>query len=104
MGWQNQLGKVVFHTIRDVQAGEELTISYIELAQAALERQAKTEALFQFCSSCESCSLQGDAGRDSDLCRARMDVLGRHLDDLSAGTIMDPSLHSAETGSEGINA
>ena len=58
-----------------VEAGTELTISYVDMVTAAASRQERREYLdkhFHFSCQCELCSLQGDQLAEDD--RIRLEV------------------------------
>ena len=58
--------------IKDIDKGEQLTISYIPLPQAFLDRKAQLLKQFNFKCECEFCSLQRKQGVDSMLMRQCM--------------------------------
>ena len=58
-----------------VEAGTELTISYVDMVTAAASRQERRDYLdkhFHFSCQCELCSLQGDQLAEDD--RIRLEV------------------------------
>ncbi|KAI3654820.1 hypothetical protein MP228_000200 [Amoeboaphelidium protococcarum] len=59
----------VFYANRRIWAGEELTISYIDIRKSRAERQQELKDVFLFECSCQRCAM-GTAGSDSD-CRPR---------------------------------
>eukprot|EP00931_Biecheleriopsis_adriatica_P076283 TRINITY_DN50001_c0_g1_i1.p1 TRINITY_DN50001_c0_g1~~TRINITY_DN50001_c0_g1_i1.p1 ORF type:complete len:502 (+),score=106.40 TRINITY_DN50001_c0_g1_i1:52-1557(+) len=79
--WQEKLGVSglqVFHALRDVGVGEELTISYLG-AQATVsscaERQAMLLQRFKFQCDCKCCLLEGPARKASDRSRENIKQL-----------------------------
>ncbi|KAK6842088.1 short/branched chain specific acyl-CoA dehydrogenase [Apiospora arundinis] len=54
------------HAIRDIQAGEELTISYLDSFRARAVRQARAHASWGFSCRCSQCSLSDAEAEASD--------------------------------------
>lgn len=61
--------------VRDLRAGEEITISYCDVLAPRAERQATLERLFCFRCACASCALVGTKARQSDERRAALGAL-----------------------------
>ncbi|KAI9018998.1 hypothetical protein DFJ74DRAFT_675567 [Hyaloraphidium curvatum] len=77
-------GEVLFRTVRDVQHGEELCVSYINLVQPREARQADLLASKSFLCECERCS----APRGSEWWRRDLDIEGMRC---GCGAIYEPS-------------
>lgn len=78
--WQDDLEVYAFRAMRDIEAGEELTICYATdiLFSPAEERQDETEERFRFrCEGCAACSRGPDEREESDRRRGEM----RRLDE-----------------------
>lgn len=54
--WNCEIGKMTVHALCDIEPGEEITITYINLETSNV-RQAQLEVNFQFTCSCEICTL-----------------------------------------------
>jgi hypothetical protein len=54
--WNEARGIEVVHAVRDIQEGEELTLSYLA-GGASTERQSRLKEYFGFNCTCEACSL-----------------------------------------------
>jgi hypothetical protein len=54
--WNEARGIEVVHAVRDIQEGEELTLSYLA-GGASTERQSRLKEYFGFDCTCEACSL-----------------------------------------------
>ncbi|KAK7514090.1 uncharacterized protein IWZ02DRAFT_64729 [Phyllosticta citriasiana] len=64
-------GALTMHAVRDIDAGEELTVGYIELLECAAERHEKLRAVYGFDCSCVVCGADDATVRLSD-CRREM--------------------------------
>ncbi|KAI0754279.1 SET domain-containing protein [Daedaleopsis nitida] len=66
--WNIDTQEMAFRTLRDVQAGEELCMSYVDVDVLATrkQRKAELEEAFGFKCACEACTLEGEEGVDSD--------------------------------------
>jgi hypothetical protein len=63
--WNEAKGIEVVHAVRDIQEGEELTLSYLA-GGASTERQSRLEEYFGFDCTCEACSLPAAELKASD--------------------------------------
>ncbi|TLD24249.1 hypothetical protein PspLS_06308 [Pyricularia sp. CBS 133598] len=54
------------HAVRDIQPGEELTISYVEQMDPARDRQARTRSSLGFVCGCSHCSLSASEAAASE--------------------------------------
>lgn len=74
--WNAALGAQTLHALRDIESGEELTISYLPTLERprAVRRDALLEG-FGFACECVACSLTGDALSASETRRARLEAL-----------------------------
>lgn len=66
--WDSDTQEMVFRAIRDVQAGDELCLSYIDVDVLATraQRVAGIEPAFRFTCVCEACTLKGEEAQVSD--------------------------------------
>lgn len=79
--WNSELGQITIHAIRDVEAGEEITISYLAVSATYVAAQAQLRSVFGFTCACERCSLP-EAERDrSDVRLQRISYLEEQLGD-----------------------
>jgi hypothetical protein len=79
--WNERLGRETVHTVRNVRAGEELTICY--LPPRGLEQQARRHRLmanFGFMCTCRLCELRGEALQRSDTRQRAIGELSRDAD------------------------
>ncbi|GKT93425.1 HET domain protein [Colletotrichum tofieldiae] len=60
------------HAVRDIQPGEELTISYVDSLSARIVRQGRAQRNWGFGCTCAHCSLPGPFVRSSDQRLTRM--------------------------------
>lgn len=65
-------GTVEFYTLRHVNAGEELCVSYVDQSLPRDARRAMLHERYGFTCSCEVCSLEGEALADSEQRRERL--------------------------------
>ncbi|KAJ7616366.1 hypothetical protein DFH06DRAFT_1012975 [Mycena polygramma] len=72
-----------FWAMRDIQAGEEITIMYVNILQGTAERQADTQRLYRFVCSCSACNVDETARKRSDVRRRVLGSLSASIDDPS---------------------
>lgn len=66
--------------IRDIDAGEELSLSYIDVTLPLRHRQTRLSALWDFGCTCEACQLPSAGAEESDARLERIKVLEDILD------------------------
>jgi hypothetical protein len=76
--WNEKLGVYTVYTLRPVQQGEELTLSYLK-GGVSSERQQELKEHFMFTCSCEVCSLPADQLKASDARLLRAASLDRTI-------------------------
>ena len=76
--WNDNLNKLTIHSIKDIEEGEEITISYLDASEIYKVRQQSLKTGFGFDCACELCSLPSVLRRESD---GRLDEITR-LDEL----------------------
>jgi hypothetical protein len=64
--WNENIKKLTIHVFKDVEEGEEITISYLNGNQDYQGRQETLKAAFNFICSCELCSLPHAQRQESD--------------------------------------
>lgn len=64
--WDDVAQRLLLHAIRDIDAGEELCLGYVDVLVPRADRRAGLEEYYNFLCLCEVCSLRGQALRDSD--------------------------------------
>lgn len=55
--WNENLNKITIHSIKDIEEGEEITISYLAESTNYQNRQKKLKDSFSFDCTCNTCSL-----------------------------------------------
>ncbi|KAK4445231.1 SET domain-protein [Podospora aff. communis PSN243] len=55
--WNDNIGRLTIHALRDIKWGEEITICYLPTVGSYRERQNRLRATFKFTCTCELCSL-----------------------------------------------
>ncbi|KAB8240515.1 hypothetical protein BDV35DRAFT_118881 [Aspergillus flavus] len=55
--WNENIGELTVHALRDIDPGQEITISYLTSTSEFAERQRHLEEKFKFKCKCELCSL-----------------------------------------------
>ncbi|KAJ5100809.1 SET domain-containing protein [Penicillium angulare] len=55
--WNENIGELTIHALRDIDAGQEITISYLAGTSDFVERQLRLKETFKFTCKCELCSL-----------------------------------------------
>ncbi|KAI9752906.1 MAG: hypothetical protein M4579_005424 [Chaenotheca gracillima] len=64
--WNTTLGQLTIHVFKDLEEGEEITISYLEGSESYVARQQRLKKSFGFDCTCELCSLPPDQRQESD--------------------------------------
>lgn len=64
--WSEENGVMELHAARNIEAGEEVCISYMELYASRQQRQTESINRFNFSCSCVVCNLAGAARTSSD--------------------------------------
>ena len=72
--WNENLGKLTIHAMRDIDEGEEITIIYLSERRNRADRQRTLQRKFRFTCSCQLCCLPPDEQRASD---SRLDEIQR---------------------------
>jgi hypothetical protein len=88
--WNDDLGHLNVHALRDIEADREITISYISgVSLGYAERQRHLMDAFSFACACELCSLPLTARTESDY---RLDQIRSIDEDKGAATNLDQVL------------
>lgn len=99
---QSSTAVEVMHATRNIEAGEELCISYLfPPYRVRADRQQRLRQRWGFTCACEVCSLQGDDHRRSDELRRRLAALDykmRAYSDLARGRGVSPTDAQAAEG------
>lgn len=64
--WNENIGQLTVHSLRDIEAGQEITISYLASTSEYAERQRYLKEKFKFECKCELCSLPRAQRKRSD--------------------------------------
>lgn len=84
--------------VRDIAAGEELSLSYIDVTLPLRHRLSRLSALWNFSCTCKACQLPSAEAEESDIRLERIkvleDTLGHPAKSFPAGDLM------AQTGGE----
>lgn len=70
--------------MRDIEAGEELTISYLDSLGARSVRQSRARASWGFSCSCAQCSLPEREAAESDARLVSIDAIEKRIMDLTS--------------------
>ncbi|KAK8122954.1 hypothetical protein PG984_011624 [Apiospora sp. TS-2023a] len=76
--WNRVLGKMTVHALCDIEPGEEITITYIQLETSNV-RNTQLEGNFQFSCSCEICKLPEDMRKELDADIKDIKAIGDYL-------------------------
>jgi hypothetical protein len=80
--WNSETNKETIHAVRDILAGEEITIPYTT-GERSIERLAMLNTAFGFKCTCELCSNQAAPLQESDARRAEITRLDQAIGDPS---------------------
>ncbi len=64
--WNESIKRLTVHALREIEEGQEITISYLGSASSYAERQAFLKKTFRFDCGCQLCSLPSAQRRRSD--------------------------------------
>ena len=73
--WDAETGIETICVTQDIEAGQELCTTYLDLFTKRQERQEQLSKRLRFQCTCEVCSLQGQMQEQSDARRARLSFL-----------------------------
>ena len=83
--WNENIKRITIHALRDIEEGQEITISYLPQTREYAERQSSLKKGFKFDCKCELCSLPPAQREMSDF---RLKTL-REIDDAIGELIFD---------------
>jgi hypothetical protein len=87
--WNERLNQITIHVFRDIEEGEEITISYLSGSGKYADRQLRLQSAFGFCCSCELCIMPSDHRVQSDERLAKIESLDKKIGD-GLGIISTP--------------
>ncbi|KAK0654959.1 hypothetical protein B0T16DRAFT_486650 [Cercophora newfieldiana] len=87
--WNHRLDKLTIHAIRDIEPGEEITISYVDGFLRYDERHARLHSAFGFRCVCERCAATPAERKKSDERLRRLVSLEEEIGD-GMGIVMTP--------------
>jgi len=93
--WQEAFGTYIFHAAHRVEAGDELTISYVSPLRPYSLRSGMLVSRYKFLCCCSCCSLVGSARAASDERRQQMYILDRQISSLLASPPTEQQVVSA---------
>lgn len=79
--WNDSRGQVTIHVLRDVDDGEEITISYLGASENYAARQSRLQKSFGFVCACELCTLPAPQRTQSDRRLNRITYLDDQIGD-----------------------
>lgn len=79
--WNEKLGQITIHAFRDIEEGEEITISYLDGHEKYADRQRLLESSFRFHCSCELCTTPLTDRVTSDERREKIGSLDKSIGD-----------------------
>ncbi|KAG6166335.1 hypothetical protein E4U23_003603 [Claviceps purpurea] len=74
--WNTSIERITVHAIRDINAGEEITVPYVEFLRNRESRQSALKDSFQFTCVCSLCSLPDEQSQERDRKIAQIVRLG----------------------------
>ncbi|KAG6095254.1 hypothetical protein E4U30_002606 [Claviceps sp. LM220 group G6] len=82
--WNPRIERITVHAIRDINAGEEITVPYVEFLKPRESRQSALKDSFHFTCRCSLCSLPDEQNQERDRKIAQTVRLGElYLDDFA---------------------
>ncbi|KAM0252572.1 hypothetical protein ACHAQJ_007655 [Trichoderma viride] len=96
--WNANLGRITIHALRDIEEGQEITISYLGSTMEYAERQRLLKEKFHFDCGCELCSATLAQRKESDIRLRKMQLIDDALGSLGdAMSEYKAALHLAHT-------
>ncbi|OBZ67855.1 SET domain-containing protein 5 [Grifola frondosa] len=68
--WDSCARTMTFRALRDISAGEELCVNYVDVLGTRAQRAEELKGAFGFLCACEECASEGEALKESDRRRA----------------------------------
>ncbi|KXH60739.1 hypothetical protein CSAL01_09364 [Colletotrichum salicis] len=79
--WNDSRGQLTIHVLRDIDDGEEITISYLGASENYAARQSRLQKSFGFVCACELCTLPAPQRTQSDRRLNRITYLDDQIGD-----------------------
>lgn len=73
--WNENIGRLTIHALRDIEEGQEITISYLASTLGYAERQHFLREKFKFDCKCELCSLPPPQREESDIRLRKLEAI-----------------------------
>lgn len=73
--WNESIGCLTIHALRDIEEGQEFTISYLASTPEYAERQRSLREKFKFDCNCELCSLPPPQREESDIRLRKLEAI-----------------------------
>jgi SET domain len=77
--WNENIGRLTIHALRDIEAGQEITISYLASTSEYAERQRFLKEKFKFECKCELCSLPRAQRKHSDTRLRKLQAIDKSI-------------------------
>ncbi|KAK3369419.1 hypothetical protein B0T24DRAFT_632540 [Lasiosphaeria ovina] len=77
--WNENVGRLTIHALRDIEPGDEITICYLPSTSPYKERRRTLSTSFKFTCACELCSLPPAQRRQSDARLSRIQDLDTQI-------------------------
>jgi SET domain len=77
--WNENIGQLTIHTLRDIEAGQEITISYLASTSEYADRQRFLKESFKFECKCELCSLPPAQRKQSDTWLRKLQAIDKSI-------------------------
>jgi hypothetical protein len=77
--WNENIGQLTIHALRDIETGQEITITYLANTSEYAERQQYLKEKFKFECRCELCSLPRARRKQSDIRLKRLQAIDKSI-------------------------
>jgi len=77
--WNENIGELTIHALRDIEAGQEITITYLASTSEYAERQRFLKEKFKFECQCELCSLPRARRKQSDIRLNKLQAIDKSI-------------------------
>ncbi|CAE7244030.1 set5, partial [Symbiodinium necroappetens] len=84
--WDAETGAETIYVTRDIEAGQEICTTYLDLIARREDRQAELSKRLKFMCTCQACSLNGQLLEESDGKRTRLHSLWEQLEAFPSGS------------------
>ena len=95
--WNENIGRLTIHALRDIEEGEEITITYLAITSEYADRQRFLKEKFKFDCKCELCSLPRAQQKRSDARLREIQTIDSSIGNFFWGGLESERAHDAHS-------